>query len=154
VTSRYGGLLEFRNRLPVRVVELLEYGGTTQDPLELFIRAKMTRVRQCEQTGNGRVGASFREFPSVALPDVLRIREQLRLLGLDGILAIGVPNQPLFGIPVNEGRTGLVVLGGLNPAAALEEAGLASENRSLAGMLEYRQFPEFRHLNMCARRGE
>ncbi len=154
VTSRYGGLLEFRNRLPARFVELLEYGGTTQDPLELFIRAKMTSVRACERMGNGRVGASFREFPSVALPAVLKIRDQLRLLGLDGILAVGVPNQPLFGIPVGEGRTGLVVLGGLNPAAALEEAGVASENRSLAGLLEYRQFPEFRHLNMWTRRGE
>ncbi|NCA83160.1 MAG: DUF128 domain-containing protein [Opitutae bacterium] len=154
VTSRFGGLLEFRNRLPARFVELLAYGGTTQDPLELFIRAKMTGVRVCVETGNGLVGASFREFPSVALPAVLKIRDQLRLMGLDGILAVGVPNQPLYGIPVGEGRTGLVVLGGLNPAAALEEAGLNSENRSLAGLLEYRQFPEFRHLNMCVRRGE
>jgi repressor of nif and glnA expression len=154
VTSRFGGLLEFRNRLPSRFVELLEYGGTTQDPLELFIRAKMTSVRPCESTGNGLVGASFREFPSVALPSVLKIRDQLRLLGLDGILAVGVPNQPLYGIPVGEGRTGLVVLGGLNPAAALEEAGLRSENRSLAGLLDYQKFPEFRHLNMCVRRGE
>ena len=154
VTSRYGGLLEFRNRLPARFVELLDYEGTTQDPLELFIRAKMTSVRKCEQTGNGLVGASFREFPSVALPAVLKIRDQLRLMGLDGILAVGVPNQPLYGIPVGEGRTGLVVLGGLNPAAALEEAGLAGENRSLAGLLEYQQFPEYRHLNMCVRRGE
>lgn len=154
VTSRYGGLMEFKNRVPVRFVELLEYGGTTLDPLELFIRAKMTRVRTCEQSGNGRVGASFREFPSVALPDVLRIRDSLRLLGLDGILAVGAPNQPLFGIPVEEGRTGLVVLGGLNPAAALEEAGVSSENRSLSGLLEYRHLPEYRHLNMCVRRGE
>ena len=154
VTSRFGGLLEFRNRLPARFVELLEYRGTTQDPLELFIRAKMTSVRACVDTGNGLAGASFREFPSVALPAVLKIRDQLRLMGLDGILAVGVPNQPLYGIPVGEGRTGLVVLGGLNPAAALEEAGLAGENRSLAGLLEYQQFPEYRHLNMCVRRGE
>ena len=154
VTSRYGGLLEFRNRLPTRFVELLEYRGTTQDPLELFIRAKMTSVRACVETGNGLIGASFREFPSVALPAVLKVRDQLRLLGLDGILAVGVPNQPLYGIPVGEGRTGLVVLGGLNPAAALVESGLDGENRSLAGLLEYRQFPEFRHLNMWTRRGE
>lgn len=154
VTSRYGGLLEFRNWTPARFVELLDYQGTTQDPLELFIRAGMTSVRQCVDSGNGIVGASFREFPSVALPAVLKIRDQLRLLGLDGILTVGMPNQPLFGIPVGEGRTGLVVLGGLNPAAALAEAGLAHEDRSLAGLWEYRQFPEFRHLNMCVRRGE
>ncbi len=154
VTSRFGGLMEFKNRTPMRFVELLEYGGTTQDPLELFIRAKMTSVRECERTGNGVAGASFREFPSVALPEVLKIREDLRLLGLDGILSVGAPNQPLFGIPVGEGRTGLVVLGGLNPAAAMEEAGVASENRSLAGLMEYKQIPEYRHLNMCVRRGE
>ena len=154
VTSRFGGLLEFRNRLPARFVELLEYRGTTQDPLELFIRARMTRVRECVQTGQGLVGASFREFPSVALPAVLKVRDRLRLLGLDGIVAVGVPNQPLYGIPVGEGRTGLVVLGGLNPAAALEEAGVGNENRSLAGLLEYQKFPEYRHLNMCVRRGE
>ncbi len=154
VTSRFGGLLEFRNHLPARFVELMEYGGTTQDPMELFIRAKMTRVRPCADTGNGVVGASFREFPSVALPEMQQIRDQLRLLGLDGILAVGMPNQPLYGIPVGEGRTGLVVLGGLNPAAALEEAGVAGESRSLAGLLEYRQFPEFRHLNMWARRAD
>ena len=154
VTSRYGGLLEFRNRLPARFTELLAYGGTTQDPLELFIRAKMTSVRACEQTGNGRVGASFREFPSVALPAVLKIRDQLRLLGLDGILAVGVPDQPLYGAPVGAGRTGLVALAGLNPAAALVEAGIAVENRALAGLLEYTKFPEFRHLNMLTRRGE
>jgi HTH-type transcriptional regulator, global nitrogen regulator NrpRI len=154
VASRFGGLLEFRNRLPTRFVELLEYGGTTQDPLELFIRAKMTRVRPCEQTGNGLVGASFREFPSLALPAVLKNRDQLRLMGLDGIVAVGMPDQPLFGVPVGEGRTGLVVLGGLNPAAALAEAGLSCESRALAGLMEYRQFPEFRHLNMLTRRGE
>ncbi len=152
VTSRYGGLMEFRNGQPARFVELLEYGGTTQDPLELFIRAGMTSVRDCTQTGNGVAGASFREFPSVALPDVLKIRDHLRLLGLDGVLAVGVPNQPLFEIPVAEGRTGLVVLGGLNPAAALEEGGVRSESRSLAGLLEYRQFPEYRHLNMWTKR--
>ncbi len=44
------------------------------------------------------------------------------------------------------------MLGGLNPAAALEEAGLANETRPLTSLLEYRQFPEFRHLNMWARR--
>lgn len=154
VTSRFGGLLEFRNRTPARFVELLAYGGTTQDPLDLFIRARMTRVRECVESGQGIVGASFREFPSVALPDVLRIRESLRLLGLDGILAVGMPNQPLYGIPVGEGRTGLVVLGGLNPAAAIEEAGLPSENRSLAGLMDYKQLPEYRHLNMWTRRGE
>lgn len=146
VTSRYGGLMEFRDGAPMRFVELLEYGGTTQDPLELFIRAKMTSVQACARTGNGLVGASFREFPSIALPRMLKIREHLRQLGLDGVVAIGAPDQPLFGLPVGAGRTGLVLFGGLNPVAALEEAGIRNINRSLAGLIDYGRFSEFQYL--------
>lgn len=147
VTSRYGGLMEFKNYSPVRFVELLEYGGTTQDPLELFIRAKMTSVKKCAATGNGIVGASFREFPSAALPEVLKIREHLRDLGLNGIVAVGSPNQPLFGLPVSEGRTGLVLLGGLNPVAALEESGIENMNRSLSGLLEFGSFMDYQYIS-------
>ena len=143
VTSRYGGLMEYRNREPVRFVELLEYGGTTQDPLELFIRSKMTSVLKCARTGNGLVGASFREFPSVALAEVIHIRDRLKQAGLDGIVAVGAPDQPLFGIPVGEGRTGMVVHAGLNPVAALEESGIENLSRSLAGLIEYGQFQEY-----------
>ena len=136
VTSRYGGLMEFKNHSPVRFTELLEYGGTTLDPLEMFIRARMTSVARCARTGNGVVGTSFREFPSVARPAVLAARRQLQALGLDGIVAIGDPGRPLYGLPVGEGRTGLVLLGGLNPVAALEEAGISNTSRSLSGILD------------------
>lgn len=150
VTSRYGGLMEYRNQIPVRFVELLEYGGTTQDPLELFIRSKMTSVLKCARTGDGLVGASFREFPSVALAKVIKIRDRLKQVGLDGIVAVGAPDQPLFGIPVGEGRTGLVVHAGLNPVAALEESGIENMSRSLAGLIEYGQFHEFNEIRMPA----
>ena len=72
VTSRFGGLLEMRDGKPVRFVELIEYRGTTIDPLEFFINANMTRVRECAKTGSGMIGASFREVPSVALDEVRR----------------------------------------------------------------------------------
>ena len=137
VASRYGGLMEFKNHSPVRFTELLEYDGTTLDPMEMFIRSRMTSVARCARTGNGLVVASFREFPSVARPAVLSARRQLQALGLDGIVAVGDPGRPLFGLPVGEGRTGLVLLGGLNPVAALEEAGIANTSRSLAGFLDY-----------------
>ncbi len=122
VTSRFGGLMEMREGKPVRLTALIEYRGTTLDPLEMFIRARMTRVRDCARTGNGIIGICFREVPVAALPEVRRIRKDMEHQGLDGILAIGYPNQPLFDIPVDEGRAGLIVKGGLNPIAALCEA--------------------------------
>lgn len=143
VTSRFGGLVEMRDGKPVRFVELIEYRGTTIDPLEFFINAGITRVRDCARTGTGILGASFREIPSVAVGDVDRIRKGMERHGLGGILAVGKPNQPLLDIPVSEGRSGMVVLGGLNPIAALREAGAKVTVHSLAGLEDFRSFLPF-----------
>jgi HTH-type transcriptional regulator, global nitrogen regulator NrpRI len=146
VTARFGGLLEVREGKPVRFLELLEYRGTTMDPLEFFIHAKMTRVRQCAQTGTGVIGASFREVPSVALDDVHRISREMERHGLGGIMTIGRPNQPLLNIPVAEGRAGMIVIAGLNPVAAMVEAGAQVTVRSLVGLEDYSLFMPFQAL--------
>jgi HTH-type transcriptional regulator, global nitrogen regulator NrpRI len=151
VTSRFGGLVEIRDGEPMRFVELIEYGGTTIDPLEAFIRAGMTQVRECARTNSGIIGASFREVPSVALDDVRRIRQEMSALGLSGILAIGKPNRPLLDIPVAEGRTGMIVVGGLNPIAALREAGIPVNVQSLAGLEDFGNFSSFKDVAQWTR---
>ena len=143
VTSRFGGLLELRDNRPVRLLELLEYRGTTIDPLEVFINANMTRVRECARTGSGIIGASFREIPTVALDDVQRIVKLMEKQGLGGVLAIGRPNQPLLDVPVAEGRTGMIVIGGMNPFAALREVGAPVQLQSLAGLEDFASFLPF-----------
>ncbi|MFA6564532.1 MAG: NrpR regulatory domain-containing protein [Verrucomicrobiia bacterium] len=143
VTSRFGGLMEMREGKPVRLTALIEYSGTTLDPLELFIHARMTRVRDCARTGNGVIGVSFREVPAAAVPEVRRIKKEMERQGLDGILAIGHPNQPLFEIPVEEGRAGLIVSGGLNPVAALCEAHTEVRFHSLAEVEDVARFSDF-----------
>jgi hypothetical protein len=146
LAARFGGLLEMREGRPVRFVELVEYRGTTIDPLEFLIGANMTSVRECAQTGSGVVGASFREFPSVALGEVQRIMRSMERHDLAAILAIGQPGRPLLNIPVTEGRTGMVVLGGLNPVAALHEARVPVSIRSLAGLEDASSFLSFEAL--------
>jgi len=143
VTARFGGLLELHDGQPVRFLELLEYRGTTIDPLEFFINANMTTVRDCARTGSGIIGASFREIPTVALGEVQRIVRQMERQGLASILAIGRPNQPLLHIPVAEGRTGMIVVGGMNPFAALREAGAQVQIQSLAGLEDFGSFLPF-----------
>jgi len=137
VTSRFGGLLEIRDGRPLRFTELIEYAGSTLDPLEVFIGARMTSVRQCARTGNGVIGAGFREVPALALNDVQTVRQLTQRYGLGDILAVGRPNQPLLGIPVGEGRVGIVVAAGLNPIAAMLEAGADVTIQSLAGLVDY-----------------
>jgi hypothetical protein len=84
VTSRFGGLLEIKNHQSFRFTHMINYDGSTLDPLEIFIKGKMTRVKDILKSGNGIIGASFREVPAVALPEVKRIIKKLERIGLGG----------------------------------------------------------------------
>ncbi|MEI6563792.1 MAG: NrpR regulatory domain-containing protein [bacterium] len=137
VKARFSGLIEVRNRLPIRFADLINYDGTTLDPLEIFIQANMTRVRDVILTGNGILCAAFREIPTAALSDAMELTKKLHAMGLGGIMSFGQPNQPLLGVPVTEGHAGLIVYGGLNPIAALRECGLPVIIKSMAGLEPY-----------------
>lgn len=135
--SRFGGLLEIKDRAPQRFSEIIMYEGTSIDPLEIFIRSAMTDYIGAVTSGNGKIGVSFREFPADSRERVLLISEKLSDVGLGGFLEAGRPGQPLFEIPVSEGRFGAVVIGGLNPMAILEEKGVRVYSRALAGLLDF-----------------
>lgn len=146
-TSRFGGLLELVKGRPSRFTEIINYDGSSIDPLEIFIKGGMTSVREAVLTGNGKISASFREVPSVGMPRVERIRKRLENIGLGGIMMIGKPGRPLLDIPVSEGRVGMIVAGGLNPVAAVEESGIATENVAMGSLFEFEQLIPFWELN-------
>ena len=149
-TSRFGGLLEVVQGSPFRFTEIINYDGSSIDPLEIFIKGGMTSVRQAVLTGNGKIGASFREVPAVALPEVEKIKKKLEDIGLGGILMLGKPGRPLLDIPVSEGRVGMIVAGGLNPVSAVEESGIATENVAMHSLFEFSQLVPFLELNSLA----
>ena len=68
MVSRFGGILQIREHKPLRFMELIHYAGSSLDPAAIFIRARMTSVRQVAKTGNGRILANFREIPSLCRP--------------------------------------------------------------------------------------
>jgi len=136
-TSRFGGLLEIADRKPIRFVEIIMYDGTSIDPLEVFIRSGMTNYMGAVQTGNGRIGASFREFPAESRAKVEQLGEKLKRIGLGGLVRIGRPGQAVLDIPVSEGRVGAIVIGGLNPVSILEETGVRVYSRALAGLVDF-----------------
>lgn len=146
VVSRFGGLLELRERNPVRFINMIEYGGSTLDPLEIFIRADMTRVRNVALRGSGIVCASFREVPSAAVDRIKYVTRKIRRFGLGGVLALGRPDQPLLGIGVSEGHCGMLVAGGLNSVAAAKETGIRLSFYSLAGLEDYSRFVTAREI--------
>jgi repressor of nif and glnA expression len=140
--SRFGGLLELHEKKPIRFVQMINYDGTTLDPLEIFIGSGMTDYLGAITSGDGLIGASFREFPAVSRNQVIEIAERLDEVGLGGLLRIGWPSHPLLEIPVHEGRVGAIIAGGLNPVAVMVERGKKLESKALAGLVGYDQlFP-------------
>lgn len=147
--SRFGGLLELVNKKPVRFVEVIMYDGTSIDPLEVFIRSGMTNYVGAINTGNGRIGASFREFPAESRDTVEHLGEKLKRIGLGGLVTIGKPGQSVLDIPVSEGRVGAIVIGGLNPVSILEESGVRAHSRALGGLIDFNRL--FRYEEMESR---
>jgi repressor of nif and glnA expression len=136
VRSRFGGILQMADSKPLRFTEIIEYSGSSLDPAEIFIKSKMTNVLGAARSGIGKVLAGFREIPAACLSEAEDILDRLAQIGFHGVVVIGEPNQPTLQIPVSNGYVGLVVLAGLNPLAAVEEAGIDTQNMSLSMMMD------------------
>jgi len=144
--SKFGGIIEMRNGEPRRFVAIINYAGTSLDPSEAYIRARMTSVRQAVATGTGRILANFREIPAPSRPMVEAIVADLKRSGIGGVLLIGEASEPLCQMPVGLNKIGMVLLGGLNPVAAAEEAGIEAENISESGTVDLQQLVNYREL--------
>jgi HTH-type transcriptional regulator, global nitrogen regulator NrpRI len=146
--SRFGGLLELDNGKPIRFVEIINYDGTTLDPLEVFISSGMADLTGATESGSGRIGASFREVPADSRDRIIELSKELKKVGLDGFLTIGWPGQALLDIPVSDGRCGVIIIGGLNPVSILEEHGIHVKHAgALSGLCDYRNFFHYNELD-------
>ena len=140
---RFGGVLEVRNSKPRRFVAIIDYAGTSLDPSEQFIRARMTSVGEAAKTGQGKILGVFRTIPAPAREVVEEKIAMLKEVGIGGIYALGNTSEPLCQIPVALNRIGVVQLGGLNPVAAAVEAGIEIENVAESGLIDFEQLRSF-----------
>ena len=144
--STFSGLLELVDGRPMRFSELIEYDGTTIDPLELFIRSGMTNYLGAISNGTGRIGAGFREVPADCYDLVVSLADRAERIGLGGFLQIGRPAQTLFNIPIRSGCCGAVVIGGLNPVAILVETGARVDAWALSGLMDFHKLFPYQEL--------
>jgi repressor of nif and glnA expression len=143
VDSRFGGVLEIKDSSPRRFSAVINYSGTSLDPSEQYIRARMTSVREAARTGNGKILANFREIPAPSRAVVERLGAALTEAGFKGILVLGNTSEPVCRIPVGLDRVGMVLMGGLNPVAAAFEAGVEVESYAESGLVDYQQLTSF-----------
>jgi hypothetical protein len=146
IDSRFGGILQVRNHQPIRFVELIHYAGSSLDPSEVFISAKMTSVGQATRGGSGKLLANFREIPALCRPVVDEVVARLKEAGLNGVLVIGETSEAVCEVPIELNRIGMVLLGGLNPIAAAAEAGIEVESQGMGTVLDYQSLIKFEEL--------
>jgi HTH-type transcriptional regulator, global nitrogen regulator NrpRI len=146
MTSRFGGLLQVKDRKPLRFVDLIHYAGCSLDPAEVFIKAKMTSVTSAVKSGNGSVLANFREIPALCRPIAQDIVSGLGKAGFNNVFLVGSVSEPVCEIPMELNRVGMVLLGGLNPVAAVQEAGIEVDSHAMSTVIDYRNFVEFEEL--------
>jgi len=138
IESKMGGLLQIEGGKPLRFTEMIDYAGSTLDPHEVFIKSRMTSVREAAE-GNGKVLAGLREIPAACVHEAEALIRRIESAGVGRVLLLGKPGQAVLGMPVGSERVGLVVPGGLNPVAACEEWGIETESQALSALVEYDQ---------------
>ncbi len=146
VTSRFGGVIEIKNGVPKRFLSLISYEGSSLDPLEIFIKSKMTDVMGAVKNGSGKILASFREVPVICKKEIKLLVERLQENGMGGVLLIGKPNKPLLEIPVGMDKIGIVIIGGLNPIAAIEELGINTESKAMSTLYDYSKLTHYKDI--------
>jgi HTH-type transcriptional regulator, global nitrogen regulator NrpRI len=143
VTSRYGGVIEIQEENPKRFVSLISYEGSSLDPLEIFIRSRMTNVTGVIKQKTGKILASFREIPVVSVNEAESLSNKMIRKGIGGKFLFGKPNQSLLDIPVGADKVGMIAVGGLNPIAAAEESGIHTESMAMSTLYEYSKLLSF-----------
>jgi len=141
--SRFAGILQLSHHKPLRFTEIIRYDGCSLDPTEIFIKARMTSVGRAVSSGSGEVLANFREIPAVCSPLAGRVIHGLEDAGIRGVLVTGNVSESVCETAVEPNRIGLVLIGGLNPVAAAQEAGIEAENHSMSTVVDYSSLKDF-----------
>ncbi len=142
--SKFGGIVQISRGEPLRFVELIHYSGSSLDPSEAFIRARMTSVRDVIDSGGGRILGNFREIPALSRDLAGRIVGDIRVAGINGVLAIGKVSEPVCEVPVDLNKVGMLLIGGLNPVCCAQEAGIDVENLAMSAVIEFGELRPFR----------
>jgi len=137
--SRFGGMLQLQDGNPFRFAELIYYNGSSLDPSEIFIRAKMTSVNDAAKTGDGKILANFREIPALCRDSAEHVIAKLKEAHIGGLMIMGNTSEPVCEISIELNRIGMILIGGMNPVAAVEEAGIEAENHAMSTVIDYKE---------------
>jgi repressor of nif and glnA expression len=143
---KFAGVLQIRDRECVRFIDLINYTGSSLDPSEIFIASKMTSVSGVVREGNGKIIASFCEFPALALSKAEAVITKLETVGITGLSKIGGTGEMVCETPVGMSRVGMILADGLNLVAVAAEAGIEVKNHAINGVIDFRKLRSLQDL--------
>jgi repressor of nif and glnA expression len=144
--SKFGGLLQMKNFKPVRFTQIIHYSGCSLDPSEIFIKARMTSVREAIRSGDGEILANFREIPAICRSLAENVIAGLKRNKFNGVLIMGKTSEKICEIDLDLNKIGVVLLGGLNPIAAATEAGIEAEVHGMSTVVDYGSLINYREV--------
>ena len=142
VEPSYGGILQIEDRKPARFLDLISYSGTSIDPIQIFMKRKPTSVLEVLEKGEGKILANVRQINYSAYDKVIETINKAGKAGLGGCLPSGEIDESLFGAPVETGKFGIAIVGGINGICALEETGIDIETNPVSTIMEYKTMTE------------
>jgi repressor of nif and glnA expression len=144
IDSKFAGILQLRQGQGLRFVELIHYASSSLDPSEIFIRGRMTSIGQVVAQGDGKILANFREIPALSRSLVESVIDDFTHAGINGVLAIGDIGHPVCQTHVDMNKSGMILIGGLNPVAAVCEAGIHVDNNAMSTVMEFEQLRDIK----------
>ncbi len=142
VEPAYGGILQIENRKPARFSDLISYSGTSIDPIQIFMSRKTTSVLDVLEKGEGKILANMRQINSSAHAKAREVMKNVEKVGLAGYFPPGEAGEILLGAPVETGKFGIAIVGGINGICALEETGIQMETNPVSTVMEYKTMKE------------
>ncbi|HUL62786.1 MAG TPA: NrpR regulatory domain-containing protein [Methanocella sp.] len=136
---KYGGIVEIERGEVTRFTDIIEYSGTSINPMSIFTARKMTSIMKLLETGSGRALANVREVPVTARFNTMKTLEALKDVGIGGVFSDCPRMRPLYGVPVELGKCGVACYSGTNPFAALGEAGISARIMPLAAVMNVKE---------------
>jgi len=132
---KYGGLLEIEGSNPIAYTDLISYGGTSLDPIQIFTARRMTSILAAARSGEGRVLANVRTVPSIASERSIELLKDAKKAGIVGWIESPI-QESSSGICAENDVIEINNYAGANPMAALYEVGLPVKVHSIAALMD------------------
>lgn len=136
IKPKFGGLVEIRDGVPLRFTDLVMYDSTTLDPLEILMSQSLTSVSDMLTSGSGKILANLREITMTAREKVEEVLDELVSAGFGGILEVGEPNSDILGMSLERDHFGVVVVGGTNAEAVVQEQGFKMDTHAMSTLID------------------